>query len=51
MSGLFTTSLMRLVLVLALLCTAAACSNVQLGYNYADTFSLYYLDSYLDLDA
>ena len=51
MSGFFTTSLMRLVLAVSVLCTAAACSNVQLGYNYADTLSLYYLDSYLDLDA
>ena len=26
-------------------------SSAGVGYNYADTFSLYYLDSYLDLDA
>lgn len=51
MSGFFISSLLRLLLALVLLCAATACSNVQLGYNYADTFSLYYLDSYLDLDA
>jgi hypothetical protein len=51
MPGMFNTLIMRLVLAVALLCGATSCSNVQLGYNYADTLSLYYLDSYLDLDA
>jgi hypothetical protein len=51
MSGLFNNTIVRLVVAFALLCGATACSNVRFSYNYADTFSLYYLDSYLDLDS
>lgn len=34
-----------------MLLVVVACSNVQLGYNWSDTVALYYLNSYLDLDA
>ena len=34
-----------------MLAVVVACSNVQLGYNWGDTIALYYLDSYLDLNA
>ncbi|MBF7729446.1 DUF6279 family lipoprotein [Pseudomonas sp. N040] len=43
--------LARLLLIASLLLGGSACSNLQIAYNYADTFSLYYLDSYLDLTA
>ncbi len=50
MAGKLQTILLRLLLALTLL-AGAACSNLQLGYNYGDTFTLYYLDSYLDLSS
>ena len=41
----------RYMLAGFLLLALGACSNLQLGYNWGDTVALYYLDSYLDLDA
>lgn len=43
------TPLKRLLLTAVMLLGVGGCSNLQIGYNYADTFSLYYLDGYLDL--
>lgn len=50
MAGQAHTFILRALLAGILLLAVGACSNLQLGYNWGDSFALYYLDSYLDLN-
>lgn len=51
MAAIVSLRYLRSLLAASLLLGLFACSSLQLGYNNIDTVALFYLDSYLDLDA